>query len=70
VVYRSGDPNFDPAPGDSIAAVAETTYVDLGAAGTVGTNYFYVVRAVDEVGNKSTNSLIIGEFDQLLSAGP
>ena len=70
IVYRSESPYFEPDPGDSITGVVETTYVDMGAAGTVGSNYFYVVRAVDEAGNKSTNSPTVGEFDQALSSGP
>jgi len=70
VVYRGEDPYFDPGPGDSIAGVAETTYVDSGVAGTVGSNHFYLVRAVDAAGNKSANSRSVGEFDRLLSSGP
>jgi N-acetylmuramoyl-L-alanine amidase len=69
VVYRSEDPHFEPGPGDSIAGVAQTTYLDSEAVGTVGSNYFYVVRAVDEAGNKSVNSMPVGEFDKFLSAG-
>jgi len=70
IVYRSEDPNFYPSPGDSIAGVVDTAFLDGWAAGTVGTNYFYAVCAVDEAGNKSGNSVRSGEFDRSLDPGP
>jgi N-acetylmuramoyl-L-alanine amidase len=70
ILYRSEDPNFDPSPGDSIAGILDTTYLDSGAAGMVGTNYFYVVCAVDDAGNKSGHSIKTGEFDRSLDPGP
>ena len=63
VVYRSTDPGFAADPSDSLAAVTETQYHDAGAAGGTGTNYYYIVRAVDYAGLKSENSATVGEFD-------
>jgi hypothetical protein len=64
VVYRGLGPNF---PGDSIAAPAETTYLDVGAVGDTLANYFYMIKAVDVGGNKSGNSNCVGEFDEPLT---
>jgi|GEM_PF-1956877 len=66
VVYRSTDPGFSADPADSLAAVTETHYQDAGTAGGVGTDYYYIVRAVDYGGLKSENSATVGEFDILL----
>ena len=63
VVYRNTDPGFGADPSDSLAGVAETHYDDAGAAGLAGTDYFYIVRAVDYAGLKSENSATVGEFD-------
>jgi len=50
-------------PGDSLAVTAETTYLDPGAAGASGTNWFYTVRAMDAAGRSSMESNTSGEFD-------
>jgi hypothetical protein len=63
VIYRSTAPS---SLGDSLAGTADTTYLDVGAAGTVGTNYFYAVKAADAVGHKSQQSYGVGEFDVYL----
>jgi hypothetical protein len=68
VVYRSTDPSV--IPGDSIAGTTDTAYVDVGAAGSTATNYFYVVRAKDSAGNESKNSGQVGEFDRDLVTSP
>jgi N-acetylmuramoyl-L-alanine amidase len=68
VVYRSEDARV--VPGDSVAGTMDTTYLDAGAAGSTATNYFYVIRATDGSGNKSSNSNQVGEFDVDLIAGP
>jgi hypothetical protein len=60
VVYRSPSPD---ALGDSLAGTVDTSFTDAGAAGVVGTNYFYTVKAVDGVGRKSAESNRVGEFD-------
>jgi hypothetical protein len=68
VVYRS---TAITSLGDSLAGTIDTTYTDLGAAGIVGTNYFYVVKAKDAAGNKSEESNKVGEFDRgLINAPP
>jgi uncharacterized lipoprotein YddW (UPF0748 family) len=67
VVYRSTDP-YSP-PGDSIGSATQTGYSDPGAAGATGTNYYYVVQAVDEGQSKSSDSNRVGEFDRSLGAG-
>jgi fibronectin type 3 domain-containing protein len=61
VVYRSTDPATN---GDSLAGTADTSYLDVGAAGTVGTDYFYVVKAVDATNKESMPSNKVGEFDR------
>jgi hypothetical protein len=38
--------------------------VDSNAVGTVGTNYYYAVQAVDNVGLKGDYSSQVGEFDK------
>jgi hypothetical protein len=63
VVYRATEPYFAPTSGDSMAATKGTSYLDAGAAGTVGTNYFYVVKAADPSRNLAGNSNRTGEFD-------
>jgi hypothetical protein len=68
VVCRSIDP--DIVPGDSIAGTVDTTYLDIGAAGSTTTNYFYVVQAVDGAGNKSEDSQQVGELDKDLYTAP
>jgi hypothetical protein len=68
VIYRSTVPAV--SPGDPIAGTADTTYLDAGAAGSTGTNYFYVIRAVDDAGNQSADSGRVGEFDHNLITTP
>jgi hypothetical protein len=63
VIYRDTDSAFEPGPEDSIGGTADTSYVDAGAAGMVGTNYYYVVKAVDGAGQKSDPSGTVGEYD-------
>jgi len=61
VIFRDTEP-YCP-PGDSIGSTTDATYTDVGAAGGTSTQYFYVVRAVDEEQSKSDNSNQAGEFD-------
>jgi len=63
VVYRDTDPGFTPGGGNEVHQTEGTSYLDPGAAGTVGTNYFYVVRAADPSGNLAEDSNRGGEFD-------
>jgi len=63
VVFRSTDP---AAAGDSLGEVTAptTTYLDAGAAGNTGTNYYYAVEAR---GDKVVGSGTVGEFDKALT---
>ncbi|MFC1683326.1 C25 family cysteine peptidase [Candidatus Zixiibacteriota bacterium] len=70
VIYRSTESDFVPAPGDSIGGTADTTYLDPGAAGLVGTDYFYAVKAANGSGQKSDPSNIVGEYDIVLINDP
>jgi hypothetical protein len=70
VVYRDTESDFVPAPGDSIGGTADTTYTDVGAAGSVITNYYYAVKAVSDAGQKSDPSNIVGEYDKDLINAP
>ena len=68
VVYRDTTGDFDAGPDDSIGATTDTTYLDAGAIGATETNYFYIIKAVDDMGQKSDPSGTVGEFDlQLIS---
>ena len=68
VIYRNTDPFFAPSSGDSISKTKGTSYLDPGAAGTMGTNYFYVVKAKDPSRNLAEDSNRVGEFDRSLRA--
>jgi hypothetical protein len=71
VIYRDTDPEFVPAPGDSIGGTTDTIYTDAGAAGDTGTQSFYCVRSADEYGQESDPSDRMGEFDiGLINAPP
>jgi len=65
VIYRSTVPG---ELGDSLAVSSDIDYLDMGAAGNAGINYFYIVKAVDAAGNKSANSNQVGEFDKAWGA--
>ena len=69
VVYRGTDPRFELTSGDSIYGTTGTSYLDPGAAGTVGTNYFYVVKATDPSSNRADDSNRVGEFDSQMLNG-
>jgi aminopeptidase N len=66
VVYRS---TAAGTLGDSLAGTTDTAYQDSGAAGDVFTNYYYIIKAVDWVENKSDASNQVGEFDRSLISG-
>jgi len=69
VVYRGTEPVFVPASGNSIHETKGTAYLDPGAARTVGTNYFYLVKAADPSGNLAEDSNRTGEFDKDMANG-
>lgn len=68
IVYRSTQPYFEPTAGDSLGGTKNNTYIDPGAAGTVDTNYFYVVKATDPRRNLAEGSNQVGEYDTGLAA--
>ncbi|KPL18631.1 MAG: hypothetical protein AMJ92_07055 [candidate division Zixibacteria bacterium SM23_81] len=70
VIYRATQPYFEAAGGDSIGGTKGTTYLDLSAAGSTLTNYFYVVRAADPSRNLAEDSNQVGEFDRGTMGGP
>jgi len=61
ILYRSHVPGD---PGDSLLTTTETSFTDFGVVGNHHLNHYYIVRAVDEAGNKSDNSNQVGEFDR------
>jgi hypothetical protein len=69
IVYRSSDPDFVAAGGDSIFGTKGTIYTDVGAAGDTGANYFYVVKATDPSHNLAEDSNRVGEFDRDMANG-
>lgn len=66
VIYRAADPS---ASMDSLNSTTDTTYTDAGAAGSTTTNYYYTVKAVDQGGQKASQSNKVGEFDTQLITG-
>jgi len=64
IVFRSATPEFTPTPGDSLGEALTGEYLDLGA---VGSDYYYEVQAVDNVGLKGDFSNQVGEVDVDLS---
>ncbi len=71
IVFRDTTSDFEPAPEDSIGSTPDTSYLDAGAAGLLGTNYFYCVKAVGASGQKSDPSNTVGEIDiGLINAPP
>ena len=68
VIFRATDLGVTM---DSLDATTDTNYTDAGAAGNLGTNYFYLVKTVDNLGQKSEDSNVVGEFDmELLNSAP
>ena len=67
VIYRNADPGFQPQASDSIGWTDETTFLDPdGPVKNALVNGYYVVKAVDISGNKSSSSNKVGEFDKAL----
>jgi hypothetical protein len=64
VIYRGTDPTAAPGSLDVVTAPA-TDYLDTGAAGSTGTNYYYVVQARYSVGKSDSRQ--VGEFDKAIS---
>jgi subtilisin-like proprotein convertase family protein len=67
VIYRNADPSFIPQTSDSIGWTDSTSFIDQDSpVGSNGLNGYYVVKAVDLSGNKSSPSNRVGEFDRAL----
>lgn len=62
-IYRDTVPFF--TPGTPIATVSDTEYIDIGYTGNPVTNYFYVVKAGNTVGESAISNRV-GEFDYQL----
>ena len=58
-------PDFVPGSGNLVTTTSNTFYLDDGAAGDTGTEYYYIVRATGTPGYTS-KSATIGEFDKSL----
>ncbi len=67
IVYRGTDIGVS---GDSLGSTTDLSYIDVDAAGDVSNNYFYTVKAVDSIGQKSENSNRVGEVDLMLINAP
>jgi spore germination protein YaaH len=68
VVYRDTSCDGSPGPEDSIAAVTDTVYLDVGAV-EYPPPLYYAVRAVDTAGHKSALSPWVGAFSRELLLG-
>jgi hypothetical protein len=66
VVYRDSLAGFSPGSEDSLAQIADTTYLDCD---TLSKGY-YVIRAVDAGGQKSEDSMQVGQFGKELQTAP
>ena len=67
VIYRNTDPAFDPQHDDSIGTTDSTLFTDEdGLVGNNLLNGYYLIKAVDLAGNKSSPSNRTGEFDKAL----
>ncbi|MFC1682587.1 glycosyl hydrolase family 18 protein [Candidatus Zixiibacteriota bacterium] len=61
IVYR--DTSASGSPGDSIAVVSDTSYLDIGSA-SEDLPLYYIVKAVDTSGYKSIVSDMVGGFNR------
>lgn len=68
VVYRDTDPYFITESADSIGVTTDLWFDDTDAGvGDPTTNHYYVVRAVDSLGHRSSDSNRVGEFERSVS---
>lgn len=66
VVYRDTLSRFSPVPEDSIGISINSEYLDLFALENPNTKFFYIVKAVDDSGNKSKSSNVAGMVERQL----
>jgi hypothetical protein len=64
VVYRGQQHDFVPTTSESIGATSTASFPDSNVVFSPMVNYFYLVKAVDNSGNKSAESARVGEFDR------
>jgi hypothetical protein len=65
VIYRGDSPDFVASPASSLGTTTDTEYLDMTAAvGDTTLEHCYLVLAVDEGGQKSEPSNLVGEFDR------
>jgi hypothetical protein len=65
-VYRDTIPDLETGPGTLLGTTSNSFYLDDGAAGDTGTQYYYIVRSTGTPGYTS-KSVTIGEHDKSLS---
>ena len=65
VVYRHQEPDFEPSSTDSIGYSTTSSYLDSGVRWTTQ-GLYYVVKAVDDSGNKSAASNKVGKTNKAL----
>ncbi len=68
VIYRDEAPDFAPTAAESLGSTPATGFADSSVFFSPMVNFYYLVRAVDATGNKSSDSGRVGEFDRELSA--
>ncbi len=71
IVYRNATPDFVPSNSDSIGVCIhpDTTFTDDNALGD-GQNYYYLVKAVDQTGNRSAKSNMSYVFSKFFNENP
>lgn len=66
-IYRSSAADFIPGAADSLAGTVNAFYIDTAAAvKDTLINHYYLVKAVDPDGRRSSDSNRVGEFDRRL----
>ena len=68
VIYRDETPDFAPTAAESLGSTPATAFADSNVFFSPMVNFFYLVKAVDAMGNKSVESGRVGEFDRDLGA--
>jgi hypothetical protein len=68
IVYRGQAPDFVPTAAESLASTADLSFPDSSVYFSPMVNFYYLVKAVDATGNKSAESVRVGEFDRDLEA--
>jgi hypothetical protein len=64
VIYRDEAPDFASTAAESLGSTPATGFADSSVFFSPMVNFYYLVRAVDATGNKSSDSGRVGEFDR------